>query len=232
MNGDYLIYYIIVGGFTMIGMLLSGRLKSKFNYYSQHQLRNGLSGQEIAQRMLDEAGINDVRIVRGKGFLTDHYNPKTQTVSLSPPVFDGRSISSAAVAAHECGHAIQHAESYGMLQMRSNLVPYVKFASMAQGYLLMFALGMASSMPGLLLITIAAFAVTTLFSVVTLPVEFDASNRAMDWLEDSGMTTAEEHDGAKDALWWAAMTYVSAALSSFALLLFLIFKYMQGGQRR
>lgn len=232
MSGSYMIYYIIAGVFTGIGMLLSNRLKSKFNHYSQFSLGNGLSGKAIAERMLGEANINDVRVVRGEGFLTDHYNPKTRTVTLSPPVYDGNSVSSAAVAAHECGHAIQHAQSYGMLQMRSNLVPYVKFASMAQGYLLMFALGMASSMPGLLLITIAAFSVTALFSLVTLPVEFDASNRAINWLQDSGLTTEEEQAGAKDALWWAAMTYVSAALSSFVILLFLIFKYMGDSRRR
>lgn len=230
MNGDYIIYYVIAGAFTMIGMFLSNRLKSKFNYYSQFDLGNGLSGREVAEKMLSQNGISDVKVVRGEGFLTDHYNPQSLTVSLSPPVYDGRSISSAAVAAHECGHAVQHATDYPMLRMRSNLVPFVKFASIAQGYMLMFALGMAGAMPGLLLITIAAFAVTALFSLVTLPVEFDASKRAMNWLDDSGITSGEEQAGAKDALWWAAMTYVSAALSSFVILAFLVLKYM-GGRR-
>ncbi|MEM8908695.1 MAG: zinc metallopeptidase [Bacteroidota bacterium] len=224
-SADYMIYYALVGVLTMIGMWVSNRLKSKFAKYSQIGIRSGLSGKEAAERMLRHYNISDVRIVRGEGFLSDHYNPLTKTVSLSPDVHDGRSIAAAAVAAHECGHAVQHDQAYAMLQVRSTLVPFVKFASMAQGYLLMLALMLAGSMPGLLFIVIIAFSITTLFSFVTLPVEFDASQRALVWLEESGVTTGAEHDGAKDALWWAAMTYVSAALSSLVILLYLVLRY-------
>jgi len=232
MNADYMIYYALAGVLTMVGMFVSNRLKSTFEKYSRVGLRSGLSGKEAAEKMLHHYNISDVRIVRGKGYLTDHYNPLTKTISLSPPVYDGRSISAAAVAAHECGHAVQHDQAYGMLQMRSALVPFVKVASAAQGYLLMIALMMVSQMPTLLLVVIIAFAVTTLFSMLTLPVEFDASKRALDWLEDAGVTTGNEHDGAKDALWWAAMTYVSAALSSLVILVYLVLQYASAGNRR
>ena len=232
MNGEYMLYYALAGVLTMIGMFVSNRLKSKFQHYSQFGLRSGLSGRQVAEEMLQYYNIKDVRIVRGEGFLSDHYNPVSKTISLSPAVHDGRSVSAAAVAAHECGHAVQHDQAYGMLQMRSTLVPLVKAASVAQGYLLMFALMMLSSMPSLLLIVIIAFSITTLFSMVTLPVEFDASNRALAWLEDSGVTSGEEHDGAKDALWWAAMTYVSAALSSFVMLVYLILRYASASNRQ
>ena len=227
-----MLYYALAGVLTMIGMFVSNRLKSKFQHYSQFGLRSGLSGRQVAEEMLQYYNIRDVRIVRGEGFLSDHYNPVSKTISLSPAVHDGRSVSAAAVAAHECGHAVQHDQAYGMLQMRSTLVPLVKAASVAQGYLLMFALMMLSSMPSLLLIVIIAFSITTLFSMVTLPVEFDASNRALAWLEDSGVTSGEEHDGAKDALWWAAMTYVSAALSSFVMLVYLILRYASASNRQ
>ncbi|MDP4819405.1 MAG: zinc metallopeptidase, partial [Saprospiraceae bacterium] len=152
------------------------------------------------------------------------YNPLTKTVSLSADVFHGRSISAAAVAAHECGHAVQHARAYSMLQVRSALVPVVQFASMAQQWLLVIAL--IGSIPSLIMLTIIAFSVTTAFSLVTLPVEFDASNRALAWLDKSGIMQGKEHDGAKDALWWAAMTYVSAALSSLVMLVYLVLRYV------
>ncbi|MEM8585092.1 MAG: zinc metallopeptidase [Bacteroidota bacterium] len=222
--GGYMIYIIIAGAFSLIGAFVSNRLKSKFNHYTQVPMDGNLSGAEIAQRMLAHYNISDVKIVRGQGFLTDHYNPLTKTVSLSPPVFDGRSVASAAVAAHECGHAIQHANAYVWLKMRSAIVPAVKVAASAQQILLYFALGAlgVTGSPTILLITIVAFSITTLFSLVTLPVEFDASNRALAWLDSSGFANSRQYDGAKDALWWAAMTYVVAALSSFAVLLYLI----------
>ena len=224
-------YYILAGILTLIGSVVSSRLKSKFNRYSQMPIRSGMRGVEIAQAMLDHYGVDQVKIVEGKGFLTDHYNPITKTVSLSPGVYNGRNVAAAAVAAHECGHAVQHDRSYSMLQMRSALVPMVNLSAKVQPWLLMIALGgIGSGFPGLMLATIAVFAVTTLFSFVTLPVEFDASRRALVWLDETGVTQGEEYDGAKDALWWAAMTYVSAALSALVILLYLILRY--AGNRR
>lgn len=226
MAGGYMIYIVITVVFTLIGSVISNRLKSKFNHYSKVPMDNGLSGAEIAQQMLNHYNVSDVKIVRGQGFLTDHYNPMTKTVSLSPAVYDGRSVSSAAVAAHECGHAVQHAEAYVWLKMRSAIVPAVKVATSAQQILLYFAVGAFGVSNGgnttILLITIIAFGVTALFSAITLPVEFDASNRALAWLDQSGVAKGRQHEGAKDALWWAAMTYVVAALSSFAVLLYLL----------
>lgn len=225
MSGYY--GYMLIGGvLSLIGMVISQRLKSKFKQYSRVPIRSGMSGREIAEAMLRYYNVSDVNIVQGRGFLTDHYNPASKTVSLSPDVFQGRSIAAAAVAAHECGHAIQHATAYSMLQLRSALVPIVNLSAMAQQYLLIFAFMTLSTMPMLMLITIAAFAVTTLFSFITLPVEFDASRRALEWLEQSNTMVGQEHDGAKDALWWAAMTYVSAALSSLVIVIFLVMRYM------
>lgn len=216
---------MVAGLFSLVGMFVSNRLKSKFNKYSKIGTRSNLSGYEVAQKMLDYYGISGVKIVQGKGFLSDHYNPMTKTVSLSPQVYQGRSIAAAAVAAHECGHVVQHDTGYAMLQLRSGLVPLVKAASMAQQWLLIGAFVMLNTFPQIMLITIIAFAVTTLFSLVTLPVEFDASNRALAWLEQSRVTQGEEQAGAKDALWWAAMTYVAAALSSLVMVLYLIMQY-------
>lgn len=217
-------YIIIVGVFSVIGMIISGRLRSKFSHYSRVPLRTGLSGAEIAQQMLHSYNIGDVKIVQGQGMLTDHYNPATKTVSLSPDVFNGRSVAAAAVAAHECGHAVQHATAYSMLKFRSAIVPIVSIAANLQQYLLLAALGLfgMGSNNTLILITIGVFAVTTLFSLITLPVEFDASNRALAWLDQSRVMQGEEQKGAKDALWWAAMTYVAAALSALVTLLYLI----------
>jgi len=220
-----MIYYLLAGAMTMVGMFFSRRLKSKFTKYAQMGIQSGMSGADVAKEMLRHYNVEGINIVQGKGFLSDHYNPITKTVSLSPDVFQGRSIAAAAVAAHEVGHAVQHDTAYSLLKMRSTLVPLVKAASMAQGYLLMFALMMAGSMPGLMLIVIIAFAITTLFSFITLPVEFDASKRALAWLDQSGVTNEVEHEGAKDALWWAAMTYVSAALSSLVILLYLLLSF-------
>lgn len=221
-----LFYWVIAGGLSLIGFLISNKLKGKFQHYSQLGLRANLSGAEVAANMLRYYGINDVKITMGQGFLSDHYNPLTKTVNLSPDVYQGRSISSAAVAAHECGHAVQHANAYAWLQLRSTLVPVVNVAATAQQWLLILAFVMLNSFPQLMLITIIVFAVTTVFSLITLPVEFDASRRALVWLDESGVASGAEYDGAKDALKWAAMTYVSAALSSLVMLAYLVLRYV------
>jgi Zn-dependent membrane protease YugP len=226
-SSGYIMYYVLAGILSLIGFLVSNRLKSKFKHYGQIGLQNGMTGKEVAEAMLRHYNIHDVKVVATKGMLTDHYNPLTKTVALSEPVYGSRSISAAAVAAHECGHAVQHDTAYSMLKMRSILVPVVNYASMAQQWLLMLALGAFGfgGGPTLLFITIIAFAITTLFSFITLPVEFDASNRALAWLDENRILTEVEHEGAKDALWWAAMTYVSAALSALVILLFLVLRY-------
>ena len=218
-------YILIAGILSVVGMLVSGRLKSKFAHYSQIPMQNGLSGAQVAETMLRENGIYDVRILEAQGFLSDHYNPLDKTVNLSPDVYHGRSVAAAAVAAHECGHAVQHAQAYSMLKFRSAIVPVVKVAWVAQQWLLLAAFMFLNTMPQLMLITIIAFGVTALFSFITLPVEFDASNRALAWLDHSNVTNRVEHEGAKDALWWAAMTYVAAALSALVMLLYLVARY-------
>jgi Zn-dependent membrane protease YugP len=219
--------FIVLGFFALVGMLVQGRLRGKFQKYGKLPLQAGLSGREIAQQMLQHYGVHDVQIVPGQGFLTDHYNPVTKTVTLSPAVYQGRNVAAAAVAAHECGHAVQHATQYGMLTLRSRLVPVVKVAAFAQQYLFLLALFLLGSIPQLMLVVIIAFAVTTLFSIITLPVEFDASRRALVWLDNSGVTrSTAEYDGAKDSLKWAALTYVVAALSSLAMLVYLILSYV------
>ncbi len=223
--GGYTTYIIITVIFAGIGMVVSNRLKSKFKHYARLPMAGNMTGAQVAQKMLDDHQIRDVRIVQGQGFLSDHYNPQTRTVSLSPEVYQGRSISSAAVAAHEVGHVVQHASAYKWLTLRSKMVPVVQLASKAQSFLFIFAFGgVAGGLGGGLLfqIAIAAFMITTAFSLVTLPVEFDASNRALAWLEDRRVTVGEQHEGAKDALWWAAMTYVVSALSAITVLLWLI----------
>jgi uncharacterized protein len=225
LSGGYYGYMIVGGILSLAGMLVSMRLKSKFHTYSQVGLSNGLSGREIAESMLRHYNIGGVRVVEHQGFLSDHYNPMTKTVALSPEIYNGRSVMAAAVAAHECGHAVQHDQAYSWLTMRSKLVPIVNVAAQAQQWLLLIAFMTLGTMPQLMLITIAAFMATTLFSFITLPVEFDASKRALAWLDSAGMARGKEHDGAKDALKWAAMTYVSAALSSLVMLLYLILRY-------
>lgn len=227
----YMGYMIIAGIFTLIGWWVSSRLKSKFNEYSRVPISQGMSGKEIAETMLRYYGIEDVKVLPAQGFLSDHYNPANKTVNLSPEIYQGRSVMSAAVSAHECGHAVQHATAYSALKFRSAIVPFVKVASGMQQYLLLFALGGfgmgAGNLGGtLLIITILAFAVTTLFSLVTLPVEFDASKRALVWLEKNNVVSGGEHEKARDALKWAAMTYVAAALSSLVMLLFLVLQLM------
>jgi len=219
-------YLIVAGVFSVIGYIIQQTLRGKFKKYSQMGLQQRMSGREVAEAMLQHYGIADVQVVEGRGFLTDHYNPVNKTVSLSPEVYQNASVSAAAVAAHECGHAVQHAKSYAWLQMRSALVPFVKFSAMAQQWLLILAFITLNTMPSIMLITIVAFAATTLFSLVTLPVEFDASRRGLAWLDQAGVARGAEYDGAKDALWWAAMTYVAAALSSLVMVLYLVFRYM------
>ena len=218
---------IVIGGiFSLIGAYISRTLKSKFKKYSRLGNSSGMSGREIAQAMLSHYGISGVQVVEAKGFLSDHYNPATRTVALSPAVYHGRNVSAAAVAAHECGHAVQHDTAYTMLQFRSGLVPIVKVAGSMLQFLLLASFLLFASFPQLMLVTIILFAFTTLFAFVTLPVEFDASKRALVWLDSSGVTaTDEEYFGARDALKWAAMTYVAAALSSLVMLLYLVFRF-------
>lgn len=228
-----MIYFILTGLFSVVGLIVSQRLRSKFEHYSQFGLRSGMTGREVAEAMLRYYNISDVHVEEHAGFLSDHYDPRSKHVRLSPAVYHSNSIAAAAVAAHECGHAVQHANAYTWLQFRSAIVPVVNIAANLQQYLLMAALGMfgLNSSPTLLLITIAAFAITTFFSLVTLPVEFDASRRALVWLEQTGVARGQEHDGAKDALWWAAMTYVAAALAALGTLIFLILRYMAVSDR-
>lgn len=218
-------YMVIAGIFSVIGMAISGRLKAKFNKYSKVRLRAGMSGREIAETMLRHYNITDVKVVQGQGMLTDHYNPATKTVSLSPAVYQTESVAAAAVAAHECGHAVQHATAYSMLQLRSRIVPLVQVSAQFQQWALIIAFVMLNQMPSIMLITIGLFAVTALFSFITLPVEFDASKRALAWLQSSNITSGAEQAGAKDALFWAAMTYVASALSAFVMVLYLVMRY-------
>ena len=226
MNADYMVFMLIGGVFSVIGFIVSARLKSKFNHYSQIRIRSGLTGKEIAEAMLRHYGINDVQVTPTQGMLTDHYNPATKTVALSEAVYATNSIAAAAVAAHECGHAVQHATAYSMLRLRSTLVPIVNFSAMTQQWLLIGSFMLINTVPQLLLITAIVFGVTALFSFITLPVEFDASRRALAWLNESGMTRGEEYNGAKDALWWAAMTYVVAAISALVMVVYLLLRYV------
>ena len=218
----YLIMMLIMG----VSFVIQSRLKSKFEKYAQIPLKTNLSGKEIAEKMLKENDINDVKVVSVPGFLSDHYNPINRTVNLSPEVYEGRHISAAAVAAHECGHAVQHSTAYSFLTMRSKLVPVVQFSSNIVQWILLAGVLMLQISPALLLIGITLFALTTLFAFITLPVEFDASARALAWLERTNTTTGQEHEGAKDALKWAAMTYVVAAIGSLATLLYYIFIFL------
>lgn len=222
--------YLIVIVFMLVGWLVSAQLKRKFEKYSHETLGTGLSGQENAEKMLRDNGINDVKVISVEGQLTDHYNPLNKTVNLSQPVYYGRNAAAAAVAAHECGHAVQHARAYTMLQVRSALVPVVSFASKYVQWVLLGGVLLINVFPSLLLAGIVLFAMTVLFSFITLPVEFDASRRALVWLNDSRMVTSSEHAKAKDALWWAAMTYVVAALGALATLMYYILIYL-GGRR-
>lgn len=208
-----------------LSLLVSWRFKRKVAKYSLITLKNGMTGQAIAEKMLKDNNIYDVKVISVEGQLTDHYNPLDKTVNLSTDVFSGNSVTSAAVAAHECGHAVQHAQAYSWLTMRSTLVPVVSISSQYVQWILLAGIFLVNQFPALLLIGILIFALTTIFSFVTLPVEFDASRRALAWLDNKHMIQPEEHANAKDALKWAAMTYVVAALASLATLLYYIMIY-------
>jgi Zn-dependent membrane protease YugP len=217
---------LLVGLIMLFSWLVSNQLKNKFEKYSKLQLNNGMSGAEIAEKMLADHGITDVTVISTPGRLTDHYNPADKTVNLSEAVYNQRNAAAAAVAAHECGHAVQHVTAYSWLELRSQLVPVVNIASNYVQWILIGGIFMMKTFPSLLLIGIVLFAATTLFSIITLPVEYDASNRALAWLENKNMLTSEEQVGAKDALKWAARTYVVAAIGSIATLLYYIMIYM------
>ena len=218
-------YYIIAGLIFLISAFVSNKLKSKFKKYSQIHLKNGLTGAQIAEKMLSDHGIHDVKVISVKGQLTDHYNPANKTVNLSDPVYSMRNAAAAAVAAHEVGHAVQHATAYSWLSMRSNLVPLVSIASKYSQWVLIGGLALAASTAFgnyVLLLGIIMYGMGTLFAFITLPVEYDASNRALAWLENERMLTSEEHAGAKDSLKWAARTYLVAAIGSLATLLYFL----------
>lgn len=226
-----ILYYIILGAIFLASWLVSNRLQSKFAHYSQVQLRNGMSGKEIAEKMLHDNGIYDVKVTHVPGQLTDHYNPIDKTVNLSEAVYNQRNAAAAAVAAHECGHAVQHAQAYAWLNLRSKLVPAVNISSNLSNILIIvgFVLGAAAKMGfgyWIAVAGVALFAISTAFAFITLPVEYDASNRALAWLKSKNMVTREEYAGAEDSLKWAARTYVVAALGSLAQLLYWVFRLM------
>jgi Zn-dependent membrane protease YugP len=218
--------------FIGISMLVSLRLKGKFREYSLVPTSSGLTGKQVAEKMLKENGIYDVQVISVDGFLSDHYDPANKTVNLSPDVYSGANVAAAAVAAHECGHAVQHARQYPWLSMRSKLVPAVQVSANVVQWGLLGGILLINVFPALLLGGIVLFAVTTVFSLITLPVEFDASRRALAWLDNTNLMRRDEHDKAKDALWWAAMTYVVAALASVVTLLQYILIYLGGSRSR
>ncbi len=230
-----LIYYILIGVIALVSWAVSSKLKSKFEFYSKVHLRNGMSGAEIAEKMLADNGIRDVRVISTPGRLTDHYNPADKTVNLSEAVYNQRNAAAAAVAAHECGHAVQHAVAYQMLGLRSALVPLVNVSSGISQWLIIggLMLGAAAgigigywvSVAGLVLMAVA-----TVFTLITLPVEYDASNRALAWLKNKNMLSQEEYAGAEDSLKWAARTYLVAAIGAVAMLLFWALRVF-GGSR-
>jgi hypothetical protein len=224
-------YYIIAGLIFVVSLYVSNKLKSKFKHYSKVHLQNGMSGREIAEKMLRDNGINDVKVISTPGQLTDHYNPSKKTVNLSEAVYTQRNAAAAAVAAHECGHAIQHAKSYSWLQMRSKLVPVVQVASQFSqwaifGGLILMTMVSVGIGQTVLLVGIILYAMGTLFSFITLPVEYDASKRALVWLETGNMLNSQEHKAAEDSLKWAARTYVVAAIGSLATLLYFVSIYL------
>ena len=229
-------YYILIGLIALVSFAVSAKLKSKFEYYSKVHLRNGMSGAEIAEKMLSDNGIYDVRVISTPGRLTDHYNPADKTVNLSEAVYNQRNAAAAAVAAHEVGHAVQHATAYQMLKLRSNLVPMVNISSGMAPFIIVIGLGMGAAahigagyyiaVAGLILM-----AITTLFTLVTLPVEYDASNRALAWLKNKNMLAPNEYEGAEDSLKWAARTYLVAAIGALATLVYFALQVF-GGSRR
>jgi Zn-dependent membrane protease YugP len=219
-------FYILIGVISLLSWLISNKLKNKFKHYSKVQLRNGMSGAEIAEKMLADHGITNVKVISTPGMLTDHYNPKNKTVNLSEGVYKQRNAAAAAVAAHEVGHAVQHANAYEWLTMRSKLVPAVSITSKFSQYMVIGGIifGVASGNTGIgfyiALAGLGFMALGTLFSFITLPVEYDASNRALVWLKNKNMVSQEEFNGSQDALKWAARTYLVAALGSLAMLLY------------
>lgn len=219
-------YMVLAGIIMLMSWFVSNRLKSKFEFYSKLHLQNGMSGAEIAEKMLADNGIYDVKVISTPGQLTDHYNPSDKTVNLSESVYNQRNAAAAAVAAHECGHAVQHATAYSMLQLRSKLVPIVSFASNIVQWILLAGILMVNTFPSLLLVGIVIFSATTLFTIITLPVEYDASNRALAWLKNKNMLNQAEYAGAEDSLKWAARTYVVAAIGSIGTLLYYISIFM------
>ena len=222
MAGAYLIGIVIM----LISFLVGRQLRSRFAKYSRTPLSNGMSGKEIAERMLADHGITNVKVTHVKGQLTDHYNPATRTVNLSEAVYGQRNAAAAAVAAHECGHAVQHAQAYSWLQFRSKLVPVVSVTSSLVQWILLGGILLINTFPQLLLIGIILFATTTLFSIITLPVEYDASNRALKWLKERQIVNTSEYAMSADALKWAARTYVVAAIGSIGTLLYYLMIYM------
>jgi len=214
--------WLIFIAVMLLGLIVQGTLKSRFEKYSKIPTKNGMSGAEVAMKMLHDNGIYDVKVIPTRGMLTDHFNPQTKTVALSEGVYSSRSVAAAAVAAHECGHAVQHAQGYAPLKMRSALVPVVTFASSIVQWILLLGIIMVNSFPGLLWFGIALFAMTTLFSFITLPVEINASRRATAWLPQAGITDSQTQPMATDALKWAAYTYVISAIGSLATLLYYI----------
>ena len=218
--------WIIFGVFMLLSWLISWQLKSKFKKYSKVPINYNLTGKEVAEKMLHDNGIMDVKVVSTPGMLSDHYNPMNKTVNLSEGVYSSSNVAAAAIAAHECGHAVQHATAYSFLQMRSKLVPVVSFTSKWVQWVLLAGILLVQTMPSVLLIGIVLFGLTTLFSFITLPVEINASKRALVWLNTSGITNVQNHDKAEDALRWAAYTYVVAALGSLATLLYYIMIFM------
>ena len=218
--------WILFIGFMILSWIVSMVLKSKFKKYSKIPIDNGMTGREVAERMLRDYGIYDVKVVSVSGHLTDHYNPTDKTINLSQDVYNGRNVSAAAVAAHEIGHAVQHAKAYAWLGFRSKLVPAVSFASKWVQWILLAGILLVQTFPAILLAGIVLFAMTTVFSFITLPVEIDASRRALAWLSNAGITSYENHDKAQNALKWAAYTYVVAALGSLATLMYYVMIFL------
>ena len=219
---------LVIGITSLLGGYVMRQLKSRMTKYAQMPLASGLTGAQVAQNMLADYGLTDVRIVEGKGFLTDHYDPRNQTITLSPAMFQGRSLAAAAVAAHETGHAVQHADEYAALKLRSALVPLVKSAGMLQRVLLIAVVFLFTQFPQLILVLIGTYLLTTLFSLVTLPVEYDASRRALDWLAESPIAADHEQATFKDALKWAGSTYVVQALAAIAIIGYFLMSYLGG----
>ncbi len=222
-------YYILIGLIALVSMSVSSKLKRKFKEYSQLHLSNGMSGAEVAEKMLHDHGIYDVRVISTPGRLTDHYNPKDKTVNLSEAVYAQRNAAAAAVAAHECGHAVQHTQAYSWLQMRSQMVPIVQVASGLSQWVIMGGLILSATSAlgsSLMLMGIMLYGIVTAFTLVTLPVEYDASNRAIKWMEAKHIVNQQELAGAKDSLKWAARTYLVAAIGALATLAYFVLRFI------